>query len=200
MQTAPTLFAERRLAMLERLAELGMVMAERLAATTEPTGDEALKFLRVAKAVRQTLALHAQMEAEFQAEAIRIVEREARARNAEVARRKGRIITAVERLIEAETSGDDDRCDALTETFDEWRVDREDEDFGLDKTFGEAVAAICKMLGLAPDWRRYADEAWAEDIFTAQGCRRDASPTGRSSSEDRPPQQPPSSAPGPDTG
>ena len=62
--------AERHAAaVLERLAEIGMEIAEALAAqvTKTPTADLAAAYAKVAQAVRRTLALEAHLEKELTA-------------------------------------------------------------------------------------------------------------------------------------
>src|SRR4051794_35713395 len=61
LDSASDSFSDRRQAMLQRLAELGMQIAERLAENPEPTETTALQFARIAKTVRLTLALEAQL-------------------------------------------------------------------------------------------------------------------------------------------
>ena len=67
---APIAHAERRLAMLERLAEIGMALAEEIGARNvnapyhpEPRHDPARSFAAVSRAVRLTLALEVRIEA-----------------------------------------------------------------------------------------------------------------------------------------
>jgi hypothetical protein len=167
----------RRLEMLGELAELGLEVAravERQA--TDPSapqsGDVALAYARVSRAVRLTLMLQARLiddmkapktapktvpgptadEAEVTAEPHRLGPAD---------QRKARIERIVERLAESEHPDDDDHvADLVTEAGE--RLDDEDL-FGdlLDIPISEAVARLCKDLGLEPDWSELAQELWA---------------------------------------
>lgn len=157
--------AQQRLAMLHELAEIGMRLARRLDAQAEEpdAGDVGLVFSRIARAVRQTLALEARLEAELagltrQAAAERERAAEQAARAPYYAR--GRIVRrAVVRAIEADT--DDDDVEQLVEDLDERLCDREDDADFLDRPIGELVASICKDLGVRADLSLWEDEAWA---------------------------------------
>jgi hypothetical protein len=158
--------AGERLAMLHELAQIGMRLArgvEREAEAPEAAaGDLALKFARIARAVRQTLALEARIEGELAARAredaaqrAARLERETRAR---LAGRKTAIRCAVEQAIEAEA--DDHEFEALFDHLEERLQDREDTDF-LDRPVGELVARICRDLGVTANWSLWEDEDWA---------------------------------------
>ena len=158
--------ARERLAMLRELAQIGMRLArgvEREAEAPEAcAGDLVLKFARIARAVRQTLALEARIEGELAAwaredaaqRAARL-ERETRAR---LAGRKTAIRCAVEQAIEAEA--DDHEREGLCDHLEERLQDREDTDV-LDRPVGELVARICRDIGVTPNWSLWEDEDWA---------------------------------------
>jgi hypothetical protein len=159
---------QQRLRMLREIAEIGIRLArgvERQAEEPEATaGDVALKFSRIARAVRQTLALEARLEEEF-AEAVRHeeVERDwARGQQARapIDRRSRLVRRAVAQAIEADAE-DEDQEERLFEALDERLCDREDDDDFLDRPIGELVAMICKTLGVSVDLSLWEDEDWA---------------------------------------
>jgi hypothetical protein len=155
-----------RLAMLHELAQIGMRLARGVEREAEApdvsAGDLVLKFARVARAVRQTLALETRIEGELAtraredaaAGAVRL-ERETRAR---LAGRKTAIRCAVEQAIEAEA--DHHELEGLFDHLEERLQDRADTDF-LDRPVGELVARICRDIGVTPDMSLWQDEDWA---------------------------------------
>ena len=147
---------ERQMARLERLAEIGMEIAEaagrRARELAEDGGaqgqgaDPALAYSRAARAVRLTLALQSKLD-----EALEALDR---ARDLERIGRAGHRRHRIHRLIEqaARAEGCDraearglasDACERLTDT--------DDADI-LDRPFEEVVALICRELGLPGDW------------------------------------------------
>jgi hypothetical protein len=128
--------------MLQELAEIGMVMARNLRdqAAADPQVDLALTFARIARAVRQTLALHAKLDADAKADLLR-------AARARVASRKVQVQHLVEAAIDAET---EDADGALLGRLYERLADADDCDF-TDKSVPEIVAAICRDLGVPFD-------------------------------------------------
>ncbi len=177
---------ERQLWILGRLAEAGLNIAlaiERQATRGEATGTEgappeavpvakgdlALAYGRAARAVRLTIALQARLLKELQAldeGAARKFAAEAakpdRDRQTAQAARKARVERIVERLIRAEAR-DEAEGDRLTDEAYE-RLEHDDI-YGdlLRKPVSEIIALVCQDLGLAPDWSRLAQEAWAQD-------------------------------------
>jgi hypothetical protein len=180
--------AERRLAMLERLSEIGMNLVEQIgahaaaamaAANEDRGGDPGRAYAVVSRAVRMTLALEARFESQILA--MRRGElpamRGVRAPTAEleaaisVAKtpdsRRDRAGDAVREAIhiEVETITDArERLDALNERL----FDREAYDVLLNLPLRDAVAAICADLGLEPDWSLWTDDAG----FVAPAGRR----------------------------
>jgi len=159
--------AERHLAVLRELAEIGMDLArivrrEALAAEAADPEQPAvpaeltLTFSRIARAVRQTLALEARLADDRlarrrRAEAEQRVERDARGHA-----RKAAVKDIVERIIDA-GDGDTERLlDHLDERLDD---PLDDADFA-DRPLGDLVAAICRDLGVAMDWSLFEDEDW----------------------------------------
>jgi hypothetical protein len=157
---------EQRLAMLRELSEIGMRLArgvERQAETPETaSGDLGLAFSRIARAVRQTLALEARLkgerEARVQEERAMRDQQLARATRSSIGRRSKLVRRAVGQAIEADAGEHD--FEQLFDDLDERLADREDDDF-LDRPVSELVARICKDLGVTVDWSLWKDEDWA---------------------------------------
>ena len=173
-----------RLAVLAELAEIGMVLARDLRrqaeaaaeAGQEPPADLGLKFARIARAVRQTLALEARLEeagalaaaqaagrAQRQAAAQR--EHQAAARRDEGEARRYQAGAAVERLFDP---CDDEAFERLENALCDWMLDADADDLA-DKSVAEIVLAICRDLEITPDWSLWADEPWAQ---AAEGAAR----------------------------
>ena len=160
---------------LRELAELGMGLARTVqaqaidqasGASAQDEGalpawargaDLGLTFARIARAVRQTVALEAKLYRDRQAghdkaRAERAVETRLRG-----IRRKAKVIEIVERVVERESD-----AERLLDDLDERLQDEDDADFA-DRPLGELVARICRDLGVTPDWSLWADEAWASE-------------------------------------
>lgn len=175
---------ERQLAVLGRLAEVGLNIAlavERRALAAEAAeadapdaapgvaGDVALAYARVSRAVRLTVALQGRVVKELQAldeDAVRRRIREqadaGRDRQLVEAARKARVERIVERLIREEAR-DEAEGDRLADEAYE-RLEHDDIYGDLSaRPVSEIIALVCKDLGLAPDWTRLAEEAWAQD-------------------------------------
>lgn len=158
--------AERQLAILGRLAEAGLEMAVALEAQAKGgpvvvEGDAALAYDRVARAVRQTIMLQSNLVGTLQERQAAEVNRKAEARSS--AARIVRDVIEDDREIKS----DRERARRLK---DEAAERLAVEDFGdlLVRPFGEAVAQICRDLGLSPDWLALAEDcAAAEAKLTA---------------------------------
>ena len=166
--TQPTPRAERRLQMLDELAEIGMAVAravQRQAEAEAPSepGAATLSFNRVSRAMRLTLMLQERFETEGAAAKAR-----AEAQACEEApptpeeRRKARVERIVERLCQAEHSGDEDEIDRLVIDAGE-RLDDEDL-YGdlMQQPMSVIVARLCRDLDLHPDWGKLSQEYWAQ--------------------------------------
>jgi hypothetical protein len=147
---------ERQMAMLDRLAEIGMEIAEeagrqaRAPATDRPLVDPGLTYARAARAVRLTIALQQRLAKDL-----------AGLGRAEADARRTRIHRLVERAIEGEcddADGIEQLCDDARESLREY----EDLDDFADRPLGEIVALICKDLGLSTD--AWAGEFALEDL------------------------------------
>ena len=156
---------ERQLAMLTRLAEIGMEIAEaagRQAAPddrqggSEPAfrGDPGLAFARVARAVRMTIALQSRLAKDL----ADLDRAESQAAAAQVRARRARLHRLVEQAIEAEHAGHDDWDDDKIERLssDAWeRLTDAADDLDLvaaHAPFAQVVARICADLRLSPEW------------------------------------------------
>ncbi|CAN7458575.1 hypothetical protein LJR225_003092 [Phenylobacterium sp. LjRoot225] len=173
-----------QLAMLGRLAEAGLNLAlaieqqataaqaaapEAPDAAAERLGALALAYGRVSRAVRLSVALQGRVLKELQAlddVAARTRKGElaeaARTAAAQAAERKGRVERIVGRVI-AEAFDDQAEVDRAAE--EAWDRLEHDDIYGdlSRKPVSELIARICQDLGLAPDWPRLAQEAWAEE-------------------------------------
>jgi hypothetical protein len=155
---------ERRLRMLDRLAEAGMELVEGLVAQGKGTGpkvvdgDVGLAFSRVSRGVRLAVLLQEQLSGPGE-------DPEDAARQAEAGRRKahiGRAVRIVERVAK-------DHCrktpGIIAACAYEARERLDDDDiYGLvtSRPVGELVALICRDFGLEPNWDALAQEAWAQ--------------------------------------
>lgn len=165
--------------MLGELAELDLALAKRVhakaMAAEEPDQINSLSrtYQRVARSVRQTLALKARMQ----------LQREKAAREAppapivrdpvRIARRADDLRVAVKRVISAEyeyeyeNDRDEGMRDYLRGLLEECLVDGSaDDGFGLEP-LDQHIFAVCRSLGLpeltAAGWRDLPDPAWADD-------------------------------------
>jgi hypothetical protein len=152
---------DRQMAVLDRLVEIGLEIAEeagrqaRAPAEDRPLVDPGLTYSRAARAVRLTIALQQRLAKDIAG----------LARDQAYARRN-RIQRAVERAIEAERD-DADEIETLSEEARERLWDDETFDDLADLTLDEAVALICKDLGLAPA-EGWVGEAMAmEDVIAS---------------------------------
>ena len=149
--------AEWRARTLRQLVAIGMDMARMLqdqareASACDPGvigPDLSLRFHRISRSIRMSLALDAKLVAGFQAE---IKERKA----ADLTERKALAKEAVSRQVDRDTP---DR-DLHRERSD--RIEREDlEDFS-DKPVSEIISIICADLGIIPDWQAWSLEPCA---------------------------------------
>jgi hypothetical protein len=179
--------AERRLRLLEELAEIGMDLARTLrreaVAAAEPEeaaapeksarGDPADAFARLSRAVRLTLALEARIDDQLSAlragvaaevEARRFTARK-RAADEAAAKRRDRRET-VERLVfeaaEREVE-DEEAMNGVLEALEE-RLEDDDAYWNLERApLREVVEHLCADLELAPDWSLWEGEGWTPE-------------------------------------
>jgi hypothetical protein len=160
---------ERHLRILEDLAEIGMDLARTVqrqaheqAAAGSGAADLGLVFSRIARAVRQTVALEARLAEDRQTKTAAQIARQSHAR---ATRRRRDVQVVVEQAIEADAA-DSDVEDLLLD-LEERLVDYDDTDFS-DRPVGELVARICRDLGVTPDWSLWDDEDWAIEETAAR--------------------------------
>ena len=157
---------ERHMHMLAELAEIGMDLAREVrrqaldqSAEAPPAAELALTFSRIARAVRQTVALEAKLAEPAQpghAERAPLSVSD-RWRSA---RRKRQVGEIVGEIIESEAASEFD-ADDLTSDLRERLADGDEEADFADRPIGELVARICADLGVTPDWSLFEDEDWA---------------------------------------
>lgn len=160
---------ERDLAMLSRLADIGMDLAESLgayararlaAATAEgnslgPTEDPTAPFNRIAQTVRRTLALRAKLARDLRTGRTELhTDRAARRAKADEDHRAAKR-AAIERgfkdaLAEDHPDRDDATSECLLMDMDELLADADEFRDFLDRPVGETIARLCATLGLDP--------------------------------------------------
>ena len=171
---AAVAWAQRRHAMLDRLAALGMRLAEEVVERAvespyhpEPKHEPVRAYDRVARAVRLTLVLQARTEEQIIAlrkgEPISTIvapEPEPSARPEVSPRERAR--DAVADVIDLEMP-DGETAERALSRLRENLLDREIYDDLLALPFRDCVAAICADLGLDPDWSQWSDETGFAD-------------------------------------
>jgi hypothetical protein len=160
---------ERQLQVLGRLAEAGLEIAVALEAQAKGgeavvQGDVAMAYNRVARAVRQTVMLQSRLIEDLQEKETGRAGRKAAARAS-----AARIVRGV---IDEDRSNDAERAERLAAEAAE-RLREEDFSDLLARPFGEAVAEICKDLGLEPNWLALAEDCAAAEA-TLAGRRAEA--------------------------
>jgi len=189
--TDPALRAARRLRMVERLGEIGMDLTELLqqqahaAVAADPASTLEgldLKFARLSRAVRLTLALEERLDAAANApaaaprplrptpwEAVGLSPEDYDAKH-RAGLRRDLAYEAIEKAIELERDpAEQDRLILeLAERFDE---DRDEAATLSQAPIGAIIAAICRDLGLRPDWRRVDTDALDLDEPTLAALR-----------------------------
>jgi hypothetical protein len=199
---------EGQMAMLSRLAAIGMEIAEACGreAKAAPNAGEAravgLVFARVARAVRMTIALQSRLmkdlaaldRADDMAERARTARR--RIRLSRLVEDAARTAVAAKRAAGHQYWADEDAVEDEIEQLSceayERLVDAEDDDLS-GGPFEEVVAGIAKDLGLSPDWTARLLAATAPPASSGAAptdAPRTASRSG--SSTDEPPDPEPS--------
>lgn len=186
--------AERRLALLEEMAEIGMNLLRSLSAD-EDTEKAVDAFAKVSRAVRLTLALEAKTDRELAelkagpkvgamaADGPQGADLEIGGRFNDTLRnlrnqRKANAFDLIVAVSESESESLDDLLDALAEPFDTpW------EEFGEGPRLNPMIERLCLGLGLPPEWSSKVSEGWS----TYLGCRPRFNPFGRNGiAPDRP--------------
>lgn len=172
-ESDPAALAASQIARLEVLAEVGQGLISRLAREAEAIGEGrldiatvALAYGRLAKAVRQTLALQARIAAEA-AEKKRAAEARPGRDEATVKivhdftpTRRNRAVDALELAIEVEAGENEVKFERLEKELYE-ELEALDEDAFDERPIGAIVAEICEILGIEPDLSLWEAEAWA---------------------------------------
>ena len=169
--------AGRRLAVLETLTRIGVVLAEALerrvveaVETGAPidSGAVALEYARLSRAVRQSLALEARFDMDRatlsgQIAAERQSAREARerARQERLALNTDAVATVVEDAIETHAYGDDTLQVRLLRRLTERLEDPREEDELIDLPVSTTIVRIGRALGVHIDWVIWENEEWA---------------------------------------
>ena len=165
---------ERQLAILSELAEAGLEIAlalktrivETAALAPDPASasacaDLARAFDRASRAVRMSIALRDRLvkDAAPGRQAARAAADNARTERA------GRVRRIVGRITQGVWK-DSLMCELLDKQVRERLFDPDISGELLDRPIGALVAQICADLGLGPDWRALAEEAWAQAEIT----------------------------------
>jgi hypothetical protein len=174
----------RLLALLRELTETGMALARGLQHETQ-IADAVDRFCRIAKAVRQLIALEARLAQALDDVAsgrwaAEEAERTLRALADEAG--KDAAFEAIEAAVRE--AGDTEAAERLTERLGDWYADRAVERDFTDKSVAEIVTDACKHLGVAPDPALLAEPAMSQtlaDAVRAYAAALAAEPQGRSS-------------------
>jgi len=155
-------WAERQLAQLQELAEIGMVLARRLPEQAEAEnadpGQAALSFSRISHAIRSTHALEARLRQALS---------EGRCA-AQVARKTQALADRKLHLRRAARLAIDDHKPIAARGGLRFRLDErieeladDDEAHFLDRPLSTVLGDICEDLGLHPDWFIWRNADWA---------------------------------------
>jgi hypothetical protein len=156
---------ERHLRALAELAEIGMDLAREVrrqaldpSEQAPPAADLALTFSRIARAVRQTVALEARLAEPPQPDHAKRPPLSVSDRWRSM-RRKREVKEIVSAVIDAEVGEYD--VEGLYDDLNERLDDGDEEADFADRPIGELVARICRDLGVTLDWSLFEDEDWA---------------------------------------
>jgi hypothetical protein len=172
---------QRQLAMLQELAEIGMqiaraVRAEALArveaaaedAPVRPSpfgrGDLGLIFSRIAKAVRQTLALETRIAEGIETARVERARAHVERVRSAFQERQDEVRDYVAEAIEAEAAekGTPEReIERLLDDLDERLEDGDYDEVLPNLPIGDLVERICADLGVTPDWSLWEGQDWA---------------------------------------
>jgi len=202
--------AERRLRLLEELAEIGMDLARSLrpgalageaahadaseapvAQTARGKGrDPADAFGPLSRAIRLTLALEARTDAELRdlragLARARVEEQSGVAERARLAAAKAREdrVEQVRDLVLRAAEREIDDADAIEDLYEELGERLEDHEAELgcpERPLRETVAGLCKAFGLSPDWSRWTGDGWNADASAFRPFVSAITPSGPS--------------------
>ena len=173
----------RHVRMLQELAEIAMTVARAvgrqvaaapeadIGPASEPVGggNPGLVLTRIARCVRQTVALEAKLTADYRAwvaksaadRAAALAKQAERAATAEARKRerkKVQVERAAKTVIECSTPQDQhDFCHGMVK---EWLWDSDDDADFADRSVGEIIAAICRDLDIPLDLWKFEGELW----------------------------------------
>jgi hypothetical protein len=152
---------ERHLQMLQELGELGMRLAravteQAVETAAEPDRDLGLVFSRIARAVRQTIALEAKLAEDRRKAETETAERRATETRRRAVDRKTKVRLLVERVLDAEADGSDAE-NLFYDLGERLETDYDDADFA-ERPIGELVQRICKDLGVTADPSLWQDD------------------------------------------
>lgn len=163
--------AERLLEALGELVDIGLKIARAIgrqvddaAPGSAPIADldvAALAYSRVARAVRQTILLQSKLTERLQ------IERKTAAAKAGV---RARVAGVIRQAIEAEHD-DEEAVERIAAEAAE-RLELEDFDEVLALPLREIIAAICKDLGLSPDWQGLEEGISSAEDFARRALGR----------------------------
>jgi hypothetical protein len=162
---------QRLLALLRELTETGMELARDLRRelmSGAVGADIDVRFCRIAKAVRQLIALEARLaEALDDVDSGRWAAQEAE-RQLRTLADQAREDDAFEAIEEAlREAGDTEAAERLTERLGDWYAERSVERDFTDKSVAEIVTDACKHLGIAPDPALLAEASMSQTLADA---------------------------------
>lgn len=203
MRTADAMHEHHEQVLVE-LTEIGMVIARGLrddveaAETPEAKARAAAAYPRIARAVRQCLALETRFRRDAAREALEAEGRRQKEDALRLRRRKARVRMVVEQAICEETPDDETLDTRLTDLYERLHDDMLDEDFVL-APFPEVVASIHRQLGLSPptfgDEAEDADEDPDDDDPEDEEAAFDAALPPESATPEPAPPEPPEPEP-----
>ena len=172
---------ERLLQVLQELTEIGMEIARALkaealarvdakpaAAPAFAKADLGLVFSRIAKAVRQTVALEMRIAEGLQISRAEEQRRQANVRQLEAQHRQEDVREYVAEAVaaDAERRGSSEKdVERLLADLDERLEDGEFDDRLADAPFPELIERICAVLGVTVDWRLWKDLDWGAEFL-----------------------------------
>ena len=172
---------ERLLQVLQELTEIGMEIARALkaealarvdakpaAAPAFAKADLGLVFSRIAKAVRQTVALEMRIAEGLQISRAEEQRRQANVRQLEAQHRQEDVREYVAEAVaaDAERRGSSDKdVERLLADLDERLEDGDYDDRLADAPFPELIERICADLGVIVDWRLWKDHDWGAEFL-----------------------------------
>jgi hypothetical protein len=164
-----TEMTDRHGALLGRLADLGMSLAEDLHARALAAKDEksandlALAFHRISRSLRQTLALEARLERERKLALREAAQREASETLDRVQKKRSVLRKAVAPLAWAEHEGDE--AEDLLEDMEFWVYEASGEDDFLDTPVEVLISRLREAFGLPASDAAQGDEEPETAIF-----------------------------------